>query len=57
MIEVEKQDMDELNECLCVTPGQDDGKFTCWLHHSCARGNCAHNDDDPYPTDEDIANA
>lgn len=33
-------------ECRCTTPGQDDGKQTCWRHHDCTRGDCTHMDGD-----------
>lgn len=31
-------------ECLCETPGEDDGRTTCFLHHNCNRGECTHQD-------------
>lgn len=31
-------------ECICVHPGEDDGLYTCWLHHDCTDGTCTHLD-------------
>lgn len=32
--------------CACEHVGQDDGQYTCWLHHDCRRGDCTHAEDD-----------
>mgnify|MGYP001648215961 FL=1 len=31
-----------MNICLCATPGEDDGEFTCFIHHDCSEGTCTH---------------
>lgn len=33
-----------MNECVCRTPGEDDGDHTCWVHHDCSDGTCTHTD-------------
>lgn len=33
-----------LTSCNCITPGQDDGRHTCFQHHDCTRGECTHMD-------------
>lgn len=43
---------DVLTECVCHTPGQDDGLYTCWKHHNCSDGICTHQDgEDEEPPD------
>lgn len=43
----------DTHKCICKTPGEDDGDFTCWVHHDCSRGECTHTDgDDPAPPRE-----
>ena len=42
-----KQAQQELIEdCRCVTFGQDDGETTCFVHHDCSDGSCTHQDGD-----------
>lgn len=32
------------HDCICVTKGKDDGRFTCLVHHDCSTGDCTHQD-------------
>lgn len=32
------------HECICRNPGEDDGDYTCPVHHDCFAGNCTHLD-------------
>lgn len=43
----------DFRECRCLTIGMDDGETTCWKHHRCELGDCTHQDNDDYYSEEE----